>query len=447
MLQPKSETLARAQQRIGTVLRGEYRLDGVLGVGEMVAVYTATHRNKKRVAVKMLHPELSMCPEIRVRFLREGYAANSVEHPGAVAVLDDDVDESGVAFLVTEFLDGESVDELCARSGDRLPLPVAVSIGHRVLEVLAAAHAQGVVHREVKPSNLFLTRRGEVKLLDFGVARVRDVMSSQAVQTRSMAAHGNMAPEQALGRVDDVDALTDVWAVGAMVFSLASGRRVHPADTTQETMVLSATRAAPSLQSVVHDAPPAVVQAVDRALAFDKAGRWPSALAMREALREASVAAFGGLAPLPALPVQVDLAPPPRATPRASDSGGALEVPSVSGPARSRLALPLVAVAVAALAVGVIALADRRPSPRSPSSLASEHTTAAPPQARALPPAASIPELPVPDALSPSISDAKTTSNREPPPRPARSSTSAPGPVPSPRVGSRASPVPSAVPR
>jgi serine/threonine-protein kinase len=446
MLERKSEMLARAQRRIGTILRGEYRLEGVLGVGEMVAIYRAVHRNKKRVAVRMLHPELSMSPEIRVRFLREGYAANSVEHPGAVAVLDDDVDESGVAFLVTEFLDGESVGELCARSGDRLPLPVAVSIGHRVLEVLAAAHAQGVVHREVKPSNLFLTRRGEVKLLDFGVARVRDVMTRQAAQAGPVAgAHGNMAPEQALGRVDDVDALTDVWAVGATVFSLASGRRVHSADSTQETVVLSATRSAPSLQSVVHDAPMAVVQAVDRALAFDKAGRWPSALAMREALREASVAAFGGLAPLPALPVQVDIPPPPRSTPRASDSEGALEVPSVSSPARSKLALPLVAASVAALAVGVIALADRRPAPRSPSSVPSELMTAAPPQARALPPAASAPELPALDALSPTVSDTKTTSNREPPPRPARSS--APGPAPSPRAGSRASPVTSAAPR
>src|ERR1700730_3193067 len=126
MSEPDNDLLARAQGRVGTVLRGKYRLDSVLGVGGMAVVYAATHRNKKRFAVKMLHPELSLHPQIRIRFLREGYAANSVEHPDAVAVLDDDVDEDGVAFLVMELLDGETVEELCARSGDRLPLPVAL---------------------------------------------------------------------------------------------------------------------------------------------------------------------------------------------------------------------------------------------------------------------------------------------------------------------------------
>ena len=84
---------SRARGRIGSVLRGKYRLDRVLGVGGMAIVYAATHRNKKRFAIKMLHPELSMREDLKTRFLREGYVANSVEHPGAVAVLDDDVAE------------------------------------------------------------------------------------------------------------------------------------------------------------------------------------------------------------------------------------------------------------------------------------------------------------------------------------------------------------------
>jgi serine/threonine-protein kinase len=392
MLQPDSELLARARGRVGTVLRGRYRLDSVLAVGEMAVVYAATHRNKKRLAVKMLHPELSLRPEIRVRFLREGYAANSVDHPDAVAVLDDDVDEAGVAFLVTELLDGESVQDLCARSGDRLPLPVALSIGHRVLDVLAAAHAHGVVHREVKPANLFLTRRGEVKLLDFGSARVRDVASSHATPTSYvMGSAGFMAPEQALGKTDDVDALTDVWAVGATVFRLASGTRVHAADSAQETLVLSATRSAPSLQTVVHDAPPVVVQAIDRALSFDKSGRWPSALAMREAFRQASVAAFGGLAPLPALPERVDVLPLSGATPLAFDSGGALEIPTDASPTRSKVAVPLVVgSAVAVVVLGLVGFVDRRPAPTSPAAAASGRIATMPPSAPASVPAASV---------------------------------------------------------
>src|SRR5215831_9583150 len=107
--------LERAKARLGTVLRDKYRLDRVLGVGGMAAVYKATHRNSAEYAVKMLHPELSLDNEIRTRFLREGYAANSVKHPDAVRIHDDDVAEDGSAFLVMELLDGVSVEDLWER--------------------------------------------------------------------------------------------------------------------------------------------------------------------------------------------------------------------------------------------------------------------------------------------------------------------------------------------
>src|SRR5271168_2702477 len=94
------ELMKMAEERLGMVLRGKYRLVRVLGIGGMATVYGATHRNKKRVAIKMLHPELSIRENIRTRFLREGYVANSVDHPGAVSVHDDDVAEDGSAFLV-----------------------------------------------------------------------------------------------------------------------------------------------------------------------------------------------------------------------------------------------------------------------------------------------------------------------------------------------------------
>src|SRR5580700_12087689 len=113
------ELLALARARLGMVLRGKYRLDRVLGIGGMATVYAATHRNKKKVAIKMLHPELSIRENIRARFLREGYVANSVEHPGAVAVLDDDVAEDGSAFVVMELLDGAPVDELWEKRDKR----------------------------------------------------------------------------------------------------------------------------------------------------------------------------------------------------------------------------------------------------------------------------------------------------------------------------------------
>src|SRR6476659_7583163 len=100
----------RAQERVGKVLRQKWRLDKLLGVGGMAAVYAATHRNGKRAAVKLLHADVAMNPDLRTRFLREGYVANAVEHPGAVSVLDDDTDEDGSVYLVMELLEGETLE-------------------------------------------------------------------------------------------------------------------------------------------------------------------------------------------------------------------------------------------------------------------------------------------------------------------------------------------------
>ena len=114
----------RARERLGTTLNGKYRLDALLGLGGMAAVYRATHRNRAELAVKMLHPELGQNRAIRTRFLREAYAANSVKHPGAVVVVDDDLSDDGEAFLVMELLDGATVEELA-----RLPVTDAAAAG------------------------------------------------------------------------------------------------------------------------------------------------------------------------------------------------------------------------------------------------------------------------------------------------------------------------------
>src|SRR5512146_1394336 len=112
--------LQRARARIGTVLKGKWHIDELIGMGGMAAVYVATHRNNKRAAIKMLHPELSADADIRARFLREGYAANTVNHPGVVRVDDDDVAEDGTAFIVMELLVGEPLDAHLQRAGGRL---------------------------------------------------------------------------------------------------------------------------------------------------------------------------------------------------------------------------------------------------------------------------------------------------------------------------------------
>jgi eukaryotic-like serine/threonine-protein kinase len=289
MSEPHDDLFERAEARVGHVLRGKYRLERVLGVGGMAAVYAATHRNSKRFAVKMLHPELSMRADIRSRFLREGYVANQVEHPGAVAVMDDDVAEDNSAFLVMELLEGATVDALWERHNRKLPLAAVLGIGHQVLDVLVAAHARGIVHRDLKPENLFVTTEGQVKILDFGIARLQDVASSSATSTGLvMGTPAFMSPEQALGKTSSIDAQSDLWAVGAVLFTLASGRYVFEGESAQNIVIQAATTPARSLATVLPNARKDVVQLVDHALASEKENRWASAAVMQKGVAAAA---------------------------------------------------------------------------------------------------------------------------------------------------------------
>jgi serine/threonine protein kinase len=293
-----SDLKLRAKARVGTTLLGKYRLESVLGIGGMAAVYAATHkRNAKRVAIKVLHTEISVSSSLRTYFQREGYAANSVGHRGAVLVDDDDVTEDGAAFLVMELLEGTGVERLQAIHGGRLPVPLAVAIVEQVLEVLSAAHAKGIVHRDIKPANLFLIRDGWVKVLDFGIARVREFAGSteQTATSEGIGTPGFMAPEQALGQAEAIDAQTDVWGTGATLFNLLSGELPHTARSAQELRVCNATKPARRIETVVSGIPVAIADVVNRALALDKEARWLSAAQMRSALCEAYASSYGGL--------------------------------------------------------------------------------------------------------------------------------------------------------
>jgi len=288
----------RAAQRVGSVLNDKWTLERLIGIGGMAAVYKATHRNQAEFAVKMLHPELSIREDVRTRFLREGYAANSVKHPGAVLVVDDDVTEDGTAFLVMELLDGAPVEKLVDAETQRLPLRAALSIGDQLLDVLVAAHEKGIVHRDIKPENLFVTRDGTLKVLDFGIARVRDATaipgSGKGTGTGVLlGTPAFMAPEQAYAKASEIDGQTDVWAVGATLFTLLTGQSVHRGENAAQLMIHAATTKARSVTSLVSDVPPGIAAVIDHALAFDKSTRWPTALAMREALLQATVATFG----------------------------------------------------------------------------------------------------------------------------------------------------------
>jgi len=274
------------ERRIGTTLRGKYSLERVLGVGAMGAVFAATHRNGMRVAIKLLHPEMSRDEDIRRRFVREGYIANRVKHPGVVRIIDDDVDEEGTAFLVMELLEGRTLDAEWEASGWRLPPERVGSLVVSLLDVLVAIHSEGIVHRDIKPDNVFLTSDGGLKILDLGIARVVESRTTTKIGVL-MGTPGFVAPEQALGNAPAIDARTDVFAVGALLFALLVGEVIHPADTAMEQMVLAASKQARSLRAAWPEAPDGLVTVVDGALAFDKTQRWATAADMKDALERA----------------------------------------------------------------------------------------------------------------------------------------------------------------
>ncbi len=275
--------------RVGTVINGTWQIDARIGAGGMATVYAATHRNGLRAAIKMLHRHLSRDASTRARFLREGYVANAVRHPGVVAVLGDGVAEDGSAFLVLELLEGETLESRRDRLGGKLPLHEVLDVADQALDALAAAHESGVIHRDVKPENLFITQHGIIKLLDFGLALMK---SAQAESTKTGVTIGTpefMPPEQAMGRRDAVDARSDVWGLGATVFSAITGRYVHDAaQTIHEQLVASATQRSRPIRQLAPHVPPAVAKVIDRALELEMSDRWQSASEMQRALRAAS---------------------------------------------------------------------------------------------------------------------------------------------------------------
>jgi serine/threonine-protein kinase len=274
-------------KRVGSTLNNKWTIDRLIDMGGMAAVFAATHRNGKKVAIKMLHPFIAAHEDVRERFLREGYVANQVDHPGAVSVLDDDTTADGAPFIVMELLDGESLDAWVNRAGGTLPIPDVLAVADQVLDVLSAFHARNVIHRDIKPGNLFITKTGIVKVLDFGLARLRDPRFGGA-PTQSGIVLGTaayMPPEQAQGKADQVEARSDIFAVGAVMFRALTGRPVHEAKGATERLIQAMKDRAPSVGLVAPHIPTWVVGIVDKALAFDKNERWASATEMRTAVR------------------------------------------------------------------------------------------------------------------------------------------------------------------
>lgn len=326
----------RARARVGSTVRGKWTLDRLLGVGGMAWVYAATHRNKSRAALKILAPELTFDEEIRRRFLREGYAANTIGHPGVVLVYDDDEDSDGTAYLVMELLEGGTLDDLRRAAGGKLPVGAVLSAADQALDVLGAAHDRGVVHRDLKPTNLFALRDGRVKVLDFGIARVRGKTAEDEDEGMQLGSFAYMAPEQARSEWERVDGRADIFAVGATMFRLLSGEHVHSAQDDHDLALRAQTQPARSLAEVAPELPAELCAEVDRALEFDAAARHPDARSFQRALakvaRELGRSSGPSLAELAAeLPEQP---PGPSIPPPAGPSGSATVAASPRAAAR-----------------------------------------------------------------------------------------------------------------
>ncbi len=281
-----------ARERVGNVLPGGYTLLAVAGVGGAAAVYEARTADGATVAVKRLHPHLQTHDALVRRFRREAALVLRVNHPGVVPILAEGLDD-GVPFLVMPFLRGETLEDLRAARGP-LPMAEVATWVSALLEILGAAHAASVVHRDVKPANVFLETDGTLRLLDFGLAgrafeahdddEDDDDALSLAEDGELLGTLAFMAPEQAAGRLCDVDARSDLFAVGALTLKLVSGLDAHDGATKHERLLNAATRPVPKTATRFRGASPALAAFLDRALAFHRSTRFSDAASMREAL-------------------------------------------------------------------------------------------------------------------------------------------------------------------
>jgi TolB-like protein/tetratricopeptide (TPR) repeat protein len=256
---------------------GRYEVLGLIGAGGMGEVYKARDtRLLRTVALKVLPPQLASDPARRERFEREARAVSALEHPH-ICVLYDVGSEGDVRFLVLEHLEGETLAERLGRG--RLTREEALRIGVQIADALHAAHGKGIVHRDLKPGNIMLAKTG-VKLLDFGLARLTEEPRGEEESTAwrlsgvGMAAGTvpYMSPEQLSG--GKVDARSDIWALGVVLYEMLTGRRPFEGGSTATLMVAILQHDPPSLAFLEPLAPPALDHVVGRCLAKDPEDRW-----------------------------------------------------------------------------------------------------------------------------------------------------------------------------
>jgi eukaryotic-like serine/threonine-protein kinase len=292
--------------RPGVVVAESYQVTRLIGQGGMGAVWEAKHLRlpDKRVVVKVLLYGASDTVAL-ARFRREAEIASRLGHPNIVQVLDFNTLPDGTPYIVLELLQGESLAARLHRT--RLTFDQTTAIVGQIGSALAAAHREGIVHRDLKPDNIFLCPtdlggeiRDVVKVLDFGISKIRN---AKTVLTQDSALIGTpqyMAPEQATGRNDDIDARTDIFAFGAIVFEMLTGRPPFLGDTLASVIHAVVYAPAPRLHELAPDTPLPVAAAIERALAKNRDERFPDVGSFVKAVTARSIATAPTMAAAPA---------------------------------------------------------------------------------------------------------------------------------------------------
>ena len=287
----------RPEARVGTVFN-EWRLETLLGAGSVAATYAA-RRFEARAAIRILHEHLALSEPIRERFLALADVTREIDHPGLARIVAADTTRDGEVFLQREWLEGETLDaawrghELHRVSvGAASPAPTqptmnidrALPIFVRVLDCLSACHEHGVLHRGLKPSNVFLTEGDTIKLLDFRAAEIIDALPDDAATGTDLGTPTYMAPEQAMGLVDQLDGRADTFSIGAMMHALITGHPINDGMTAEESLVIAATTPVPTVSILAPRLPGVVVAIIDKALRWDRRERYASAREMHDAI-------------------------------------------------------------------------------------------------------------------------------------------------------------------
>jgi serine/threonine-protein kinase len=269
--------------REGDVLAGKYRVERILRQGGMGIVVAAEHLQLRlRVALKLLLPSACAAPEAVNRFLREARAASQIQSEHVVRVTDAGTLESGMPYMVMEFLRGADLLEVIQTQGPIL-IGDAIDWVLQACEPLAEAHKLGIVHRDLKPSNLFVTRRADgsplIKVLDFGISKAMGLEGALSVNTTASTAFlgspAYMSPEQ-IRSAKHVDERTDIWALGVVLHELLTGRPVYQADTVSALMAMVLTDPPTPVRQIRPDVPAGLEQVILRCLEKDRTRRYAS---------------------------------------------------------------------------------------------------------------------------------------------------------------------------